>query len=290
MRNERRVEARRSPSAEELHEDLLGRVNIASRAEQMALVERYRATGDGLAAARLVESNLRLVVRIVRAYHPRKDQLEELIASGNLGLMEAIGRFDPARGVNFSSYAAHWIRARVLETIMALRCSVHVGSRAMRKLFWRLARARRELAAEGNVVEMAALAERTGVSEADIEQLAPLIDQLPVALDAPMGGGESSAPRVEMTIDGDALDPEDACSLVERDQAIATMSREFRNTLAQREVAIWDRRLVSDDATLLRDLGVELGVSKERVRQLEAGIKRRLRDWVIATEPDLAYA
>jgi RNA polymerase sigma-32 factor len=255
-------------------------VEILPIEEQTALAERYQKHGDKQAAARLVASNLRLVVKIAFQFRRQWADVMDLVSEGNVGLAEAIRKFDAERGVPFPSYARFWIRARILAFIQENKHLVHAGSRAARKLFWRLDRERRQLQSEGLEATPKLLAERVGVQPEDVTELAPILDQRMVSFDVPVYGDEDGRTRGD-TYAGDTFtDPETAARGGEVVEAIQVAFGRFRETLDEREQAIWDERLQAEDPVRLEDLGNRFGVSKERVRQLEARIKTRLRTFL----------
>ncbi|PKN59133.1 MAG: RNA polymerase subunit sigma-70 [Deltaproteobacteria bacterium HGW-Deltaproteobacteria-14] len=254
-------------------------VEILPIEEQAELAVRYQESGDKQAAAMLVASNLRLVVKIAFQFRRQWADVMDLIAEGNLGLAEAIRKFDADRGIPFPSYARFWIRARILAFIQENKHLIHAGSRAARKLFWRLERERRSLIADGIEPEAKRIAERVGVTEADVRELAPILDQRPVSLDVPVHGDEDGRTRGDVMAD-ETASPEDDVSGGEIQDILQQAFGEFRETLDERDRAIWDQRLQSEDPVRLEDLGDQFGVSKERVRQLEVRIKRRLKDFL----------
>lgn len=258
----------------------LKHVQILPIEEQAELAAEFQRSGDKESAARLVASNLRLVVKIAFQFRRQWADVMDLIAEGNLGLAEAIRKFDATRGIPFPSYARFWIRARILAFIQENKHLIHAGSRAARKLFWRLERERRQLVAEGLDPEPKRLAERVGVREEDIRELAPILDQRPVSLDVPVHGDEDGRTRGEIMADHTIASPEENVSGDELQGHLRTVFAEYRETLDERERAIWDLRLATDTPVRLEDLGEQFGVSKERVRQLEVRIKKRLGDFV----------
>ena len=255
-------------------------VEILPIEEQSELAARYQASGDKQAAALLVASNLRLVVKIAFQFRRQWADVMDLIAEGNLGLAEAIRKFDAERGIPFPSYARFWIRARILAFIQENKHLIHAGSRAARKLFWRLERERRSLIADGLEPEHKRIAERVGVREEDVRELAPILDQRPVSLDVPVHGDEDGRTRGDVMTDAELRSPEEDVSGGEIQDILQGAFGEFRDTLDERDRAIWDQRLQSEDPVRLEDLGDQFGVSKERVRQLEVRIKKRLKDFL----------
>ncbi|MEC9072617.1 MAG: sigma-70 family RNA polymerase sigma factor, partial [Myxococcota bacterium] len=252
-------------------------VEILPIEEQNELARTYQTTGDGDAAARLVASNLRLVVKIAFQFRRQWADIMDLIAEGNLGLSEAIRKFDADRGVPFPSYARFWIRARILAFIQENKHLVHAGSRAARKLFWRLEKERRALHQEGVRPTPKLLAERVGVTEADVEELAPILDQRHLSLDMPSHGDEDGRTRGDGLVDARVSDPEEVTHGGQMQDLLREAFLRFRDTLNDRDRIIWDERLQSEDPLRLQDLAEQFDVSKERVRQLEARIKTQLK-------------
>ena len=247
---------------------------------QAELAARYQQEGDRDAAARLVASNLRLVVKIAFQFRRQWADVMDLIAEGNLGLAEAIRKFDVERGIPFPSYARFWIRARILAFIQENKHLIHAGSRAARKLFWRLERERRKLIQEGKEPDAELLAERIGVKPEDVTELAPILDHRPVSLDVPAHGDEDGRSRGEVMADHRVATPEENVSGGQIHNILQQAFAEYRETLDTRDKAIWDQRLQAEDPVRLEDLGNEFGVSKERVRQLEVRIKKRLKSFL----------
>ncbi len=255
-------------------------VEILPMDVQAELALRYQQTADPDAAARLVASNLRLVVKIAFQFRRQWADVMDLIAEGNVGLAEAIRKFDTERGVPFPSYARFWIRARILAFIQENKHLIHAGSRAARKLFWRLERERRALLQEGLEPTPKRIAERVGVEPKDVEDLAPILDQRALSLDVPMYGDEDAHSRGDILTNPEEMTPEQNASGGEIQGILRTAFAAFREQLDERDQAIWDRRLQALEPERLEDLGDEFGVSKERIRQLELRIKARLKTFL----------
>ncbi|MFT7578470.1 MAG: RNA polymerase sigma-32 factor [Myxococcota bacterium] len=269
-----------SLSALNLYLARLKDVEILPIEEQSELAVEYQTTGNKRAAARLVASNLRLVVKIAFQFRRQWADVMDLISEGNLGLAEAIRKFDADRGIPFPSYARFWIRARILAFIQENKHLIHAGSRAARKLFWRLERERRALIAEGIEPNARLIAERVGVKEQDVHELAPILDQRPVSLDVPVHGDEDGRTRGDILADQAGPTPEAVAGDIERQDILLRVFHEYRETLDTRDQAIWDLRLLSENPVRLEDLGDQFGVSKERVRQLEVRIKKRAKEFI----------
>lgn len=231
------------------------------------------------AAHALVLANLRLVVKIAREMRWHRSTLLELIQQGNVGLAEAVRRFDPTRGVKFSSYASYWVRAMIFNYLMSMSHLVRVGNtRAGRKLFYNLNKVRRQLVDEhGDSPSHEAIAEELGVPVIEVERVARILDAEVASLDAPAPGHDTGL-LSDYVSDDSAPTPEDIVN-----ESFVRGMREsffdaFRASLTSpRERAIWDARLASEEPDTLHDIGEEFGVSRERVRQIESRLKARLR-------------
>lgn len=250
---------------------------------QQTLAEAYVEEGDVDAAKQLIMSNLRLVVKIAREYHRRRTSLMELVQEGNVGLAEAIRRYDPYRGVKFTSYAQYWIRAMILNYLMNTMQLVKVGNtRAGRKLFYNLSKARDELVQQGFLTPSTRqIADHLDVKESEVVNVARILDAPALSLDAPAPGFESTT-LSSVISDAEAMTPEREVEGLDLQQRIRSALDEFRNTLDdERELAIWDKRVTADEGMSLQDLGDEFGVSRERIRQVEKVLKEQFKKfWV----------
>ncbi len=253
--------------------------------EQQRLAELFVNEEDLEAARKLIMSNLRLVVKIAREYHRRRNSLMELIQEGNVGLAEAIRRYDPYRGVKFTSYAQYWIRAMILNYLMNVMQLVKVGStRSGRKLFYNLRKAREQLVQEGYLTPTTRqIADHLGVKESEVIDVARILDQPAVSLDQPAPGVDAT-PLQDIIPDQRASTPEEEAQDNDlrarvRD-AVTTFERRLND---EREIAIWRQRVVAEDPMSLQELGDQFEVSRERIRQIEKGVKNRFRRFWIDT-------
>jgi RNA polymerase sigma-32 factor len=247
--------------------------------QQQALAEAYVEHGDVDAAKQLIMSNLRLVVKIAREYHRRRVSLMELIQEGNVGLAEAIRRYDPYRGVKFTSYAQYWIRAMILNYLMNVMQLVKVGNtRSGRKLFYNLSKAREELIQQGFLTPSTRqLADHLDVKESEVVQVARVLDAPALSLDAPAPGYESTSLSGVIS-DPEAITPDQQVESIDLAHRIREALDAYRGGLADdRELAIWDKRIAADEPMSLQDLGDEFNVSRERIRQIEKGLKDRFK-------------
>jgi RNA polymerase sigma-32 factor len=249
-----------------------------SREDEHELALRARE-GDQDATDRLVEANLRYVIAIGLQYRRYGVTLGDLIAEGSVGLVTAVRKFDPHRGTRFVTYAGYWIRAFVLEAVVRSSTMVGAGSGPFRsKLFFRL---RRERARLSNVIAdpeelIAKLAADFDTTSEKMTELLRRLDQREISLDAP-AYHDSDATLVEM-LPG-ATEPQDLVVARQRRQSGIELRLEGAlSVLDDRERLIVEKRILSEDAASLASLGRELGVSRERARQLEARAKKKLAE------------
>jgi RNA polymerase sigma-32 factor len=247
------------------------------------LALKFLASQDPAIAARLVTANLRLVVKIAYEYRRAYKNIMDLIQEGNIGLMQAVKRYDPYRGVKLSSYAAWWIRAYILRFILNNWRLVKLGTtQAQRKLFFNLRKKRAELEALGIDPTNAEIAKQLDVPESEVEEMDARLSSNEKSLDAPVGDSEGrSIAKVDMmpsAVEG----PEAQMADGELQALLKEKLGEFRRTLEgkDKELAIFDERLVADEPLTLQELGDRFGISRERVRQLEQRLTGRLREYL----------
>jgi RNA polymerase sigma-32 factor len=266
---------------------------LLTREEEHELATLYARTGDRDAAWKLVTSNLRLVVKIAREYHRGVFQLLDLIQEGNVGLMQAVRKFDPLKGVKLSTYAAWWIRAYIIRFIMDNWRQVKLGTtQAQRKLFFNLGKERERLLARGIEPTPRLLARNLRVDEEDVNEMAARMSGDDLSLDQPIRSddGESSVSRMDRLEDGSAVPADETVAADQMRRLFREKLDAFALTLTdEREKAIFaDRLLPRDgaDPVTLSDLGARFGLTRERARQIEAKLTARLRDFVKAEIPD----
>jgi RNA polymerase sigma-32 factor len=251
--------------------------------ETHELAVRFAKTQDPKAAAKLVTSNLRLVVKIAYEYRRAYKNIMDLVQEGNIGLMQAVKRYDPYRGVKLSSYSAWWIRAYILRFILNNWRLVKLGTtQAQRKLFFNLRKKRAELQALGIDPSDAEVAKQLNVPESDVREMEIRLQASEKSLDAPVGDADGrSIAKIDM-MPALGAGPEAMMADGELQAMLKDKLAAFRTTLEgkEKELAIFDERLIADDPLTLQDLGDRFGISRERVRQLEQRLMGRLRDFL----------
>ena len=248
-----------------------------SREEEHELAIKVRA-GDVQAGHQLVEANLRFVAAVALQYRRYGIPIWELIAEGSLGLMMAVGKFDPERGTRFVTYAGYWIRAYVLDLVVKSTSMVGAGSGALRsKLFFRLRRERAQIANVEQDPErrIELLAERFSINVERARTMLAQLDARDISLDTTVRP-DSSQTMLETLRDDDS-DQEVELLEHERSARLRSGLSGALETLDGRERYIVEQRLMSDEELSLAELGRRLGVSRERARQLEARAKKKLR-------------
>ena len=259
------------------------RYPLLSPEEEKKYAVKYAETGDRESAERLVTSNLRLVIKIAFQYHRQWANVLDLIQEGNVGLVEALSRYDPSREIRFSSYAQYWIRAMILRFLLDNFRLVRLGStRAGRKLFFQLQKERDRLMQEGIQPNSRLIAERLGVSETEVDAVDQHMRAPALSLHAPAGDDPEGRSLSEVVPETVPHDPEDGAARSE-------LSELYRGKFAafvkdhikdDRERVIWEDRLIAQDPVSLSELGERFGVSKERIRQVEARLLKRLKEFL----------
>ena len=257
------------------------RYQVLDPETQKALAVRYREEGDLDAARQLVTSNLRLVVKIAYDYRRAYRNVMDLIQEGNIGLMQAVKKYDPYKGVKLSSYAAWWIRAYILRFILNNWRLVKLGTtQAQRKLFFNLSKEKARLSAMGIEPSAENIAQRLDVSVEDVNSMDRRLSAGEMSLDTPVGGDENkSQTRVDlMPALGTRVD--ELLADEELGKLLHSEMHSFGETLKGKERQIFYERLMAEDPRTLQELGADFGVSRERVRQLEKRLQERLRKYL----------
>ncbi len=259
------------------------RHDLLSPQEEHELAIRYTEDGDVEAAAKLVTANLRLVVKIAYEYRRAYRNILDLIQEGNIGLMQAVKKFDPYRGVKLSSYAAWWIRAYILRFILNNWRMVKIGTtQTQRKLFFNLSKEQARLAAMGIEPTAERVAKRLGVEEREIEEMDKRMRATDLSLDAPVSESSESSgtSRVELTpaVEEGA---DEVLAVHEFNHDLSIQLQRFGETLEGRDKYIFERRLMTDHPMTLQEIGNHFGLSRERVRQIERRLLNRLREHLI---------
>jgi RNA polymerase sigma-32 factor len=262
----------------------LRRYPLISREEEHELAVRYVATHERSAARKLITANLRLVVKISQEYRRAHRTLLDLIQEGNVGLIQAVERYDPFRGVKLSTYAAWWIRAYILKFILANWRMVRIGTtQAQRRLFFNLRRERERLERMGVETDSRRLAVALDVNENDVVEMERRLAASETSLDAPVRSeGLPGRTQGDLVPAGPAARPDLQVENGEFQELLRAKLETFGASLQDRERHIFRTRLLADHPTTLEKIGADHGVSRERARQLEERLKKKLRQFLEA--------
>jgi RNA polymerase sigma-32 factor len=262
------------------------RYPLLSREQEKELAIRYREHDDIDAAYQLVTGNLRLVVMIAREYQRAARNLLDLVQEGNIGLMEAVKKFDPYRGIRFPSYAVWWVRAYIIRYLINNWRVVKLGTtQAQRKLFFNLQKEKERLEREGIVPGPKLIAQRLDVKESEVIEMEQRLASRDLSIDQP-SDDESGATLLDV-LPGATETAEKQVADAEFRKEIGEKIHAFGAGLKDKEAVIFTERLLSETPLTLQEIGDKYGISRERVRQIEERLKKRLRTYLQAEIKDI---
>lgn len=251
--------------------------------EEFELAKEHYEHGDILAAQRLVTSNLRLVVKISNDFKQEQINMLDLVQEGNYGLMQAVKRFNPYKGVKLSTYAAWWIRAYILKYIMQNRSQVKIGTTAgQKRLFYNLQREAEQLLREYEAVSPRMLAERLDVKEKEVIEMQQRLDASDLSFDAVATEEGRGDGHLLNALTQDRHNLEDEVVNAQLQSRFRNELEEFKSTLNARDLDILATRVLKDKPLTLQEIGDKYSLSRERVRQLEARLVKNLRKFIAA--------
>ncbi|MDH5428564.1 MAG: RNA polymerase factor sigma-32 [Nitrospirota bacterium] len=255
------------------------RYPFLSKEEELQLFHEYQQLGTREAAVKLILANLRVSVKIASEYGLAGLDQMDLIQEGNVGLLQAMKKFDPTKNVRFYAYAAWWVRAFVLRYLLNNFRLVKIGTtQEQRRLFYNLRREKAKLERQGYVPDPKLLADRLNVRERDVVEMDQRLGSWELSLDQPMteegeGTFHDLLPAIQTPVD-DQLGRTQLRLLFRKKLA------EFARTLTEREEDILRNRMLSETPVTLEDLGKKYSITKERSRQIEAKIINKLREFM----------
>lgn len=264
--------------------------------QEYMLAKSWREHDDRDAAHQLVTSHLRLVARIAMGYRGYGLPIGEVISEGNVGLMQAVKRFDPDKGFRLATYAMWWIRAAIQEYILRSWSLVKMGTTAaQKKLFFNLRKVKGQLKAleEGDLHpdHVKKIATRLGVSEDDVVSMNRRLSG-DSSLNAPVRNDAESGEWMDWLVDDTAVDQETALAESEEKEQRHDMLQDALKTLNERERRVFEARRLSEDPLTLEQLSTEFGVSRERIRQIEVRafekVQKAVQKAAAAAEPEMA--
>ena len=261
---------------------------LLTREQQKTLARRYRESDDVEAAHRLVRANLRLVVKIALEYYFRSERLalSDLIQQGNMGLVMAVNKFDPQRQTKFSYYAAFWIKAYIFKYLLDNFSEVKMGTtQAQRKLFFNLRKTKAKLRRDGLPVTAERIARTMGVKVSEVREMEDRLELRDRSLNTPWG--PNSEEQLVDHLHAKGLSAEEVVAGRQMGQVVRRIVKEFNLKLSRREQEILNQRIVAREPLTLQKLGDRFGVSRERIRQIEKNILRKLRIFFLSQVPDM---
>ena len=265
----------------------IGRFVPVSREDEHKLAVHYRETEDRETAYRLVTSNLKLVVKIAMIYHKVYRNLLDLIQEGNLGLIQAVRRFDPDRGTRLPTYAAWWIKAYILKFLLDNTRMVKIGTtNTRRKILMNLNREKRDLEAKGIEPTTKLLAENLGVAEGELLEVEQGMSGQDISLDAPLGAENSDTHYID-TLRMMEQSVDDKIARGEFRELLEKKFADFAETLSERERMILTRRLIADEPETLQQLADQYQISREAIRVAEKKLVAKLKRYMIESFGDV---
>lgn len=262
----------------------VGRFDLLTPEEEHELGVKYKESEDPDYAYQLVTANLRLVVKIALEHRSYYQNLLDLVQEGNIGLMQAVKRFDPYRGVRLPTYAQWWIRAYILKFILENFSLVKIGTtQAQRKLFFRLKKEQNNLVNEGFSPDTKLLAERIDVPEKDVIEMKKRMAGPEASLDATH---PATGRSMMETMPGKDITPEQLVANDELHERVRDAMNAFRETLEEREQAIWDARIAAENPRTFQEIGEEHKITRQRVQQVEHRLKNRFREFLNDHTPE----
>jgi len=267
----------------EMYLSEINRYPLLTSGEEQRLAREFVAGRDTRAAHRLVTANLRFVVKVAYEYRSYSFKMSDLIQEGNIGLMKAVQKFDPDRGIRLISYAVWWIRAYIQNYILRSWSLVKLGTtQAQRKLFFALARTRRELdrtsvlhGADSDGRDAEKIARKLRVKPGEVREMELRMEGRDLSLDAPVGDDSGHA-HVDFVASGASFQDEVLSGEQER-RVVSGRVGAALGRLDRRERYIIEQRVMAERPMTLKELGEHFGFSRERARQLEIRAKQKLR-------------
>ena len=265
----------------------ISRHPLLSREETDELARHFQESGDPEDAYKLVTANLRLVVKVAMDFQKYWMQnFLDLIQEGNIGLVQAVKKFDPYRQVKFSYYAAYWIRAYILKFIMDNWRLVKIGTtQAQRKLFFSLNKEKKLLESQGFKAEPKLLAQRLNVKESEVIEMNQRMNNWDMSLESPVREDSGDERKDFLPMLGPSVEEKVAAGEVR--EWMAGILDKLRETLNEKEQVILNQRLLSDEPVTLQEIADRFSISRERVRQIEANLLRKMRLYLENEVPDI---
>jgi RNA polymerase sigma-32 factor len=260
---------------------------VLTREEELEISTKVFKDKDRAAAQKLAISNLKLVVKIALEYYNTYLNILDLIQEGNVGLLHAVKKYNPYKGTKFSTYASFWIRAYILKYIMDSWSLVKVGTtQGQRKLFYRLNKEKQKLEALGVYPSPKLLASNLSVKEEEVEDMEKRLAYTDISLETPIHD-EGDDTIMDMMKSGE--DVEEVVAEKEKSEILAKKVAEFKKTLNDKELYIFEHRIMAEESSTLQEIGVQFSISRERVRQIENRVLKKFKERFKSEMADLDF-
>jgi RNA polymerase sigma-32 factor len=254
----------------------VSRYHVLSRDEEFEVAKRIYEDKDKEAAQKLVMSNLKLVVKIALEYYSTYINILDLIQEGNVGLLHAVKKYNPYKGTKFSTYSSFWIRAYILKYIMDSWSLVKIGTtQSQRKLFYRLNKEKQKLEALGIFPAPKLLARTLDVKEEEVEDMQKRLAYADVSMETPVHDEGGDTIMDMMRSDENV---EEIVAEKEKGTIIVARVKEFKKTLNEKELYIFEHRILSEEPITLQEIGAHFSVSRERARQIENKVMKKFKE------------
>ena len=249
---------------------------VLTREEELELALKVLNDRNRAAAEKLVISNLKLVVKIALEYYNSYLNILDLIQEGNVGLVHAVKKYNPHKGTKFSTYASFWIRAYILKHIMDSWSIVKVGTtQSQRKLFYRLNKEKKKLEADGVIPAPQLLASTLDVKTEEVEDMEKRLTYTDMSLDHPLYD-EGEETLMDVIRSGENI--EEVVTTKEKNEILSKKVAEFKEILNDKELLIFEKRIMAEEPMTLQEIGEQFRISRERVRQIENRVLKKFND------------
>jgi RNA polymerase sigma-32 factor len=254
----------------------VSRYRVLSRDEEFEVAKKIYEQKDKEAAQKLVMSNLKLVVKIALEYYNTYINILDLIQEGNVGLLHAVKKYNPYKGTKFSTYSSFWIRAYILKHIMDSWSLVKIGTtQSQRKLFYRLNKEKQKLEALGIFPAPKLLASTLDVKEEEVEDMQKRLAYTDVSMETPIHDEGDDTIMDMMRSDENV---EEIVADKEKDTIIVSRVKDFKKTLNEKELYVFEHRILSEEPVTLQEIGAYFNISRERARQIESKVMKKFKE------------
>jgi RNA polymerase sigma-32 factor len=276
-----------STSPAQLYFRDLKKHKLLDREQEKTLARRFRSQHDQEALGKLINGNLRLVVKIAKGFFVGNGvSFQDLIQEGNMGLVHAARKYDPLKKVKFSYYASFWIKAYIYKYLMNNHRSVRIGTtQSQRKLFYNFKKVKTKLLQEGIEPTPEEIAKQLNVPKKDVIEMQQRLEHPDISLNDPLPNRHHK--EIGDKLISSSTSPEENFIKRQLEALLRENARQFRKNLTSREKEILRRRILSIRPVTLKILGNKYGVSRERIRQVESRLIEKLRDYLLKEFPDI---